>query len=151
MNVQRTAVLSFISGVVTGLWAVRTLFGGPKKTKIKVWRHNGGPFKAKTKDQVIRLERLQGIQWHINNTDLPDSATIELRFFLDGKEVDGPLTEPRPNDKRSARRDRWVLSTVRSDAIPEKYCYCVYLIDGSTELLLEDPELIIEGDLRHKG
>ena len=151
MSVQRTAVLSFLSGAVAGAWAVRTLLFGPKKTKIKVWRPNGGPFKARTEKQVITLKRRDGIQWHINNTDLPDGATIELRFFVDGQQVDGPLTDRTPNDKNSARRDRWVLSTVRSDAIPGRYPYRVYLVDGSDETLLEDPVLDHRGRLKEQG
>jgi hypothetical protein len=107
---------------------------------IKVDKDKSGNYSSKTTPRSKGVKGRDLGAWKIiaeGSNALPEGAIVFLRF-PDGS----PLDPAEPDDGRT----RMIKAEVKSEQLKKAYPYKVYYKHKDNEHLLEDPELIIEGD-----
>jgi len=100
----------------------------------------GGVYSSKTNPPTKRVKGGERVAWKITpEKKLPAGSLIYLEF------PNGScLVHPKPDDGKGGTD---ISSFVKFSQTKQPYAYKIHYIDpGGTSHLLEDPELIIEGD-----
>ncbi len=132
------AALGAIGGYVVGKRLfVRALV--KHDFKIHVTK-TGATYTSHTTPQSERVKGLDVLVWIVNDrggNSLPENSVVKLKFTKGS-----PLIVEEPNDGGN----RIIISLAKLRQPRRPYPYKVYYSVGGEDFLLEDPELIMEGD-----
>lgn len=142
MNVQ--TLLAALFGALAGYLVGRrhpTSVLVKHDLKIQVQKENGN-YTSETTRQKQKVRGRDEVVWVIHDRghhELPKSSIVKLKFT-----IGSPLTDEEPQDGGT----RVIESSVRPGLERRPYPYKIYYSVGGRDVLMEDPELIIEGDRR---
>jgi hypothetical protein len=135
------AVVAAVVGYLVGRSRSKRVIGlGQHNFNIKVDKDKSGKYSSKTTPPSKGVQGLDQGVWQIidqGGNELPAGSIVFLRF-----PGGSPLDPAEPNDGGT----RTIKADVKTGQLKKPYPYKVYYKHMTTEHLLEDPELIIEGD-----